>query len=299
MKRVLITGAEGFTGRFLAQAFKTQGYEVHGLCRQPKPDGIYGVDVVHVADLADKAALQLAVNQAKADKVAHLAAIAFVPHGNADAVYQTNVQGSRNLLEVLSFCPHQPEAVLLASSAHVYGNAVEGTLDESTPLAPTSDYAVSKLSMEFVAKLYQTRLPMILVRPFNYTGVGQHENYLIPKIVNHARRRAPVIELGNLDVARDFSDVRMVVNCYRQLLENPAAISQTFNVCSGQSWTLQQVLDMVCDISGHNFEIKVNPAFVRLNDVKILQGDRSLLDSVIGTSQRIAFHDTLRWMLEH
>lgn len=157
---------------------------------------------------------------------------------------------------------------------------------------------MSKLAMEYAARLYAGRLPLIMARPFNYTGVGQAESFLIPKIVNHVRRRAPLIELGNLDVARDFSDVRNVVQLYRRLLEAPAAVGQTFNVCSGQAWSLNEVLAMVREISGHDFEVRVNPAFVRQNEVKTLLGSRARLDAVVGEVPEIALRDTLRWMLE-
>jgi nucleoside-diphosphate-sugar epimerase len=138
----------------------------------------------------------------------------------------------------------------------------------------------------------------VVVRPFNYTGVGQAESFLIPKIVNHVRRRVPLIELGNLEVARDFSDVRTVVQCYQLLLEARAAVGQTFNVCSGRAWTLNEVLDMVREISGHSFEVRVNPAFVRQNEVKLLVGSTAKLEAAIGAQPAIALDDTLRWMLE-
>ena len=175
-------------------------------------------------------------------------------------------------------------------------------LDETTPPAPANDYAVSKLAMEYVAKLYAERLPVVIARPFNYSGMGQAESFLLPKIVNHVRRRAPVIELGNLDVARDFSDVRNVVQIYRQLLEAPTAVGQTFNVCSGKAWSLNEVLGMVRKLSGHDFEVRVNPAFVRANEVKTLLGSRAKLDALSGAAAlpvaEIPLHDTLRWMLE-
>ncbi|MDR3065175.1 MAG: GDP-mannose 4,6-dehydratase [Comamonas sp.] len=299
MRKILVTGADGFTGRYLAAELQRAGYEVHGLVHKPVASGkVPGVSALHVADLSDAARLAAVVNEVQPDKVAHLAAIAFVAHGDIEAIYRTNLVGTRHLLEALAQSNAPLDAVLLASSANVYGNSVGGVLDENTPPAPANDYAVSKLAMEYAARLYAGRLPLIMARPFNYTGVGQAESFLIPKIVNHVRRRAPLIELGNLDVARDFSDVRNVVQLYRRLLEAPAAVGQTLNVCSGQAWSLNDVLAMVREISGHDFEVRVNPAFVRQNEVKTLLGSRAKLDAVVGEVPEITLRDTLRWMLE-
>jgi GDP-6-deoxy-D-talose 4-dehydrogenase len=300
MKKILITGADGFTGRYLAIELQRAGYEVHGLVHKPLADGLAGVAKLYVGDLSDAARLTAVVQEVQPHQVAHLAAIAFVAHGDVDAMYRTNVVGTRNLLEALVQGKAPVEKVLLASSANVYGNSVGGVLDEATPAAPANDYAVSKVAMEYVARLYAERLPLVLARPFNYTGVGQSESFLIPKIVNHVRRRASLIELGNLEVARDFSDVRTVVQCYHRLLQADAAavLGQTFNVCSGRAWTLNEVLAMVREISGHPFEVRVNPAFVRQNEVKLLVGSNARLELAIGALPPIALADTLRWMLE-
>ncbi|MBI1216315.1 MAG: NAD-dependent epimerase/dehydratase family protein [Alphaproteobacteria bacterium] len=296
-KRALITGAGGFTGRYLAQELSGAGYDVAGLALKEPDTEIPGVGAMHLCDLADAGGLAKVVKEVRPDVVAHLAAISFVAHGDADEIYRTNIMGTRNLLEALGQPGQAPRSVLLASSASVYGNAGGGVLDEDTPPAPANDYAVSKLAMEYMAKLYAGRLPLIITRPFNYTGVGQAENFLLPKIVSHVLRAAPLIELGNLDVARDFSDVRTVVQCYRRLLECETAAGGTFNICSGKAHTLQEVLDMVRGISGHDFEVRVNPAFVRQNEIKRLLGSRDRLVAMVGEVSDIPLNETLRWML--
>lgn len=298
MNRVLITGVDGFTGRYLALAMQQAGFEVHGMVRAQPLLAVAGVGKLHVADLADGERLAEVMQTVMPHKVAHLAGIAFVGHGNADAFYQVNLLGTRNLLQALMQSTAPLEAVLLASSANVYGNSVAGWLDESTPPAPANDYAVSKLAMEYMARLYAERLPLVVARPFNYTGVGQDESFLIPKIVSHARRRAPVMELGNLHVARDFSDVRTVVQYYRKLLTTPAALGQTFNVCTGRAHTLHEVLELVQGLANHRFEVKVNPAFVRANEVKLLVGNGQKLHNTVGHVPVIELKDTLQWMLE-
>lgn len=291
-KRVLITGSRGFTGLYMAEEMKAAGYQVLGLGSQPSSELGYAQ-----VDMLDAAALNQVIQSYQPEIVVHLAALAFVGHGNANAFYQVNLLGTRNLLESLAGGSKKPEAVLLASSANVYGNASAGVLDELTPPRPANDYAVSKLAMEYMASLWSNQLPLIITRPFNYTGLGQADNFLLPKIVAHFRRRSPHIELGNVDVWRDFSDVRSVVYAYRRLIE-VGAVGQTVNVCSGRAHSLREAIDICAAITGHSLEIRTNPAFVRANEVKTLCGDASRLKVLLGEWATPPLEETLRWMLE-
>ena len=135
----------------------------------------------------------------------------------------------------------------------------------------------------------------MIARPFNYTGVGQSENFLLPKIVSHFRKGARRIELGNLAIARDFSDVRMVAKSYRRLLA-AAPGGEAFNVCSGRSHSLENLIDMMSDIAGYRIEVHVNPAFVRANEVLTLVGSNAKLARAIGNIEPTPLLDTLRWM---
>lgn len=296
MSRILITGADGFTGRYLTTLLAREGHDVLGLSHKPASNAVDGLLASRVCDLTDTQALADAVADLRPDKVVHLAAIAFVAHGVVEDIYRTNILGSRNLLEAVSTAGNV-DAVLLASSANIYGNRVSGAISETVSPDPVNDYAVSKLSMEFVAKLYRDRLPIIIARPFNYTGVGQSIDFLIPKIVHHVRQGAKEIELGNLDVSRDFSDVRDVASAYAALLDQPAALGETFNICSGTAYSLRDVIALIQEISGHDFSVRVNPAFVRENEVKTLWGDRSKLEGVLGQRPLCDLRDTLSWML--
>ncbi|QIL01459.1 NAD-dependent epimerase/dehydratase family protein [Sphingomonas sinipercae] len=297
MKRILVTGVHGFTGQYLVPALRNRGFDVHGLLRPGTDTAAEGL-VTHVADLTDVAELSRTVREVRPDAVIHLAGISFVAHSDPREIYDSNLIGSRNLLQAVSTEAAQCGAVILASSANVYGNQREGVLTEDTPPEPINEYGISKLAMELVAKLYMSRLPITIMRPFNYTGVGQSTDFVIPKIVDHARRRAPVIELGNLDVERDFSDVRSVVECYLRLLETPAARGRTLNICSGRGYTLRTVLDLVQELSGHRLQVRSNPDFVRKNEVKTLYGDNSRLLDLIGGLDMPPLASTLRWMIE-
>lgn len=298
MKRVLLTGADGFAGRYLSAELTAHGCEVHGLLRQPPSAATAPPDcaAVHVADLDDLDALKRIACDCAADAVVHLAAISFVAHGNVEAIYRTNLIGTHNLLEALHAAPKKPEAVVLASSANVYGNANAPVLDEAVPVAPANDYAVSKVAMEHMARLWLDRLPITFVRPFNFIGVGQASSFVLPKIVDHYRRRAAVIELGNLDVARDFSDVRTVAEVYRRLLDRPAP-GRVFNICSGQAYGLRQILALITELTGWAPRVEVNPAFIRPNEVKRLVGSKALLEAHIGPVGGPELRSTLAWML--
>lgn len=289
--RALVTGLSGFTGHYVARELEAAGYRVYGTSFGAV-DG--AADIVQV-DLCDREGLARAVAAVEPEVVVHLAAISFVAHGDVDAIYRTNIVGTSNLLDALSRLPQLPKAVLLASSANIYGNAAVEIIDETVAPNPANDYAVSKLSMEQMARLWMNRLPIIITRPFNYTGVGQAEKFLLPKIVSHFRRGDRVIELGNIDVERDFSDVRMVAQAYVRLLGRAPA-GEVYNVCSGAATSLKAVVSMMEEIAGYTIEIRVNPAFVRASEVQRLQGDPSKLIADVGALRQISLKETLSWM---
>lgn len=292
--RALITGAEGFTGQFLAQELSLAGYEVIGTTYEGHPS-----DNLIALDLCNRARVVEFISEVKPDVVAHLAAISFVNENDAFQMYQTNFMGTFNLLDALGRLSLQvPRSILLCSSATVYGNNPLKTLSEKVFPDPVNEYAVSKYAMEKMAKLWMTRLPVFVVRPFNYTGVGQHQKFLIPKIVQHFKEKKSTIELGNLDVWREFGDVRSVVKAYAKLLEI-CPTGQTLNICTGQSYSLREVIKLCEDISNHPIQVTVNPQFVRENEVHVLQGDPSLLKNVIGEWEAYTLKETLTWMLEH
>ena len=292
MNRVLITGIEGFTGRYLAAELEAHGWEVWGLGLRDANGEARQLR----CDLGDLDGLKRAVAEVQPDAAIHLAAIAFPGHGDSTEFYHTNLIGSRNLLVALAGLRRKPTSVLLASSATVYGNSLEGLLDERSPTNPTSEYAVSKLAMEYMARLWLSVLPIVIVRPFNYTGVGQPEHFLLPKIVAHFRRRAEVIELGNTDVSRDFCDVRAVARAYRGLLETQPT-GEVINVSSGRVHSLRDIIAMATMMTGHDLRVEVNPRFVRPAEVKSLGGNPAKLQALVGGWDTPPLEHTLRWML--
>ena len=293
-KRVFITGSEGFTGRYVTEEFKRAGWEVWGAGLQPKPEQPQYLQI----DLLKPETLVPIATKVRPDVVIHLAAMAFVAEDDANGFYQVNLMGTRNLLEVLSAAKTPPECTLIASSANVYGNSTLEVLSEDSPTNPANDYAVSKLAMEYLAKTYMDRLGIVITRPFNYTGVGQSNRFLIPKIVEHFKARAPLIELGNTDVARDFSDVRDVAMTYRCLSEQ-APLREVINICSGTAISLQECLTIASELTGHDIQVSINTAFIRESEVRRLSGDRTKIETLVGQDSLHDFKETLAWMLSH
>ncbi|MCB1707865.1 MAG: GDP-mannose 4,6-dehydratase [Halioglobus sp.] len=286
----LVTGLAGFTGHYVARELEALGYEVVGLGQGRALAGR------HLAvDLRDARRLGELVAEIQPQVVVHLAAVAFVAHGDVSDIYSSNIVGTRNLLAALAACKRRAEKVLLASSANVYGNAEVPVLDESCAVQPENDYAVSKCAMELMSRHWRDDLPIVVSRPFNYTGVGQSLSFLLPKLVDHFARRLPQVELGNIDVYRDFSDVRTVANAYARLL-GAGESGEVYNVCSGVSYSIQDILLMLAELAGYSIDVHVNPAFVRANEVKRLAGSNRKLAATIGELKHIPLADTLQWM---
>jgi nucleoside-diphosphate-sugar epimerase len=293
-QRVLVTGANGFTGRHMVHRLQQLGYEVWGLGSQH--DTTLAHCKIVLGDLTQPDSLQYAVEACQPHYVIHLAGIAFVGHRSSTEFYQVNLLGTQHLLHALATYAKDLKCVLLASSANVYGNSTEGLISETAVCNPANDYAVSKLSMEFMAKLWLAKLPIVIARPFNYTGVGQTDHFLIPKIVSHFLAKKSSIELGNLDVWREFNDVRDVTNAYAKLI-HAAPIGQTINVCSGHLISLREVIALATEITQHAIDIQVNTHFVRANEVISLGGDSTLLKQYLPDWQPRLLRETLDWML--
>jgi len=291
-ERVLVTGARGFTGRYLVDRLRADGYSVVGMTEALPA----GASEVH-ANLLDPGAMARAVELARPDRVVHLAALSFVAHDDVEATYRVNLLGSLALLQALDAMSTPIRSVILASSAAVYGNVNADAIEETAAPAPVSHYGASKRAMELMAATFRDRLPIVVVRPFNYTGPGQAEHFAVPKVVSHFRRRAEAIDLGNIDVVREFLDVRNVVEIYRRLLTCPAAIGDTVNVCTGRGVSLREVIAALEVETRHHPRIRVDPGLVRANDAPRVVGSPRKLEGLIGGLPEIPLAATLREML--
>lgn len=277
-KRILVTGGQGFTGRYLVALLRQLGHEVFVL----------------QADVRDFDVLREEVRSINPTHVVHLAGISFTLDGKDINIYKVHLIGSENLLKACMDVKHSLQKLVLVSTCHIYGfGNGEAVLGEDCPPAPRSHYAISKYSMECVAENYRDDLPIIMTRPFNYTGYGQAGRFLIPKLVRHFRERLPTIELGNIDISRDFSDVRWVAQVYRELLDSE--YEGVVNLCSGRTVSIRYILDYLQQRSGHYLHIEQKTDLVR-KEVLVQQGDRARLDEWVGIKP-YPFESTLDWML--
>lgn len=276
--RVAVTGANGFTGRFVSAALKRAG----------------ATPVALHADLRESAAVDRAVDAADFDRLIHLAGHAFVDASDWQSFYTVNLLGTLNLLDAVA--RRKPGArCILASTAQVYGPGAEGLIAEDAPINPVNHYAISKRAMERGSDLWRDRLEVVVTRPFNYTGVGQDTQYLIPKIVDHFRRGAAVIELGNTWVERDFGDVRCVADAYAGLALADD-VPPLVNIATGAVSSIGDILKQLTAISGHRIAVEVNTAFVRKDDVEVLGGDATLLRAALPGWRSREIGETLDWM---
>ena len=278
--KLLVTGAHGFTGKHFVKAAHDHGHEIVAL----------------QVDLKNRDAVKRQVLQAAPEAVVHLGGISFVGHDDPSAFNSVNVVGTLNLLDAVTALAQPPRSILLASSANVYGNCEQSPITEEQSPVPINHYAMSKLAMEYMARTYLDNLPLFFVRPFNYTGPGQAESFVIPKLVAHFAQCAESVELGNIDVEREFNDVRFVCEVYLQLLEK-ATPGEVYNVCTGKPVALKSVFELLSQITGNHLQVKINPAFVRDNEIHRLCGSPAKLIGVVGDIPMPTLQDTLEWML--
>ncbi len=291
MKKVLITGIDSFTGKHLSSYLNRSGYDVYGTSLFESTNKKYKCDITQKEEI-------LAVLQkVNPDYFIHLSGISFAAHSNNEDFYKVNTIGTTNILDSFVELGLSLNKIILASSATVYGNQGLEVLDESLCPKPANHYGASKYAMECLAKNYFERLPIIITRPFNYTGVGQSKNFLIPKIVSHYKEKKEVIELGNLDVSREFNDVLFVCEVYKRLLQSDAK-GKVVNIASNQGIKLLDVIDIMNEIAGYNIDVQVNPAFVRKDEIKSLTGSNELLFEMIGNVKQRDLKTVLHEMYE-
>ena len=290
MNRILLTGFSGFTGKYILQSATNFGVDIFCFSEDGTPNA-------KSINLLDYRAVLEKVKETKPTSVIHLAAISHVQHEPASDFYSVNIGGTRNLLQALSELPSEGLInTVFASSANIYGNSKQVVLNETTPLKPVNDYGLSKKGMEELLYLWREKIPISITRPFNYTGRGQTENFLIPKIVEAFKLKKQRLELGNLEVSRDFSDVRFIANAYLTLATQKSGF-RILNLCSGNLVSIREIVSVCTSLTGHRLEVVSNPNFRRRNEILKLKGDTTQMVKYLGYRSAYSIKDTIGWML--
>lgn len=274
-KKVFITGINGFTGKHLEKHLTEKGFLVFGsTLDKTSATNHFKCDILNEKLLFD------VLNKVKPNYVIHLAAISFVASKKQENIYTVNVFGTINLLNSIEKLNYTLNKVLIASSATVYGD-IEGELNEKMHPKPVNHYGNSKLVMENMTKPYFKNLNIIISRPFNYTGIGQPPHFLIPKILSHYKLGKKEIELGNIDVFREFNDVDFVTRAYTELILS-ITHSEIVNVGTSNAICINDILTFMSDIAGYKIKVKVNPIFVRPNEIRVLKASTIKMTNIIG-----------------
>ena len=251
--KVLITGSNGFTGEYLKKHLEKNGYVVFGLSNTiSNPSN----NIIR-CDINDSEELKKVIVDVKPNYIFHLAAISFVQHQNAAEIYNVNVIGTQNLLEGCLPIKNQIKKIILASSATVYGNQTETVLDELLLPNPINHYGISKLAMELIAKNYFNDLPILITRPFNYTAPGHGEQFVVPKIAKVFVNKEPTLELGNINVYREYNSIDYVVDIYFQLMKSSFS-SEIVNIASGKTHSLKEIIATFSAKMAHNPDLQIN-----------------------------------------
>jgi GDP-4-dehydro-6-deoxy-D-mannose reductase len=260
-------------------------------------------------DITDAAAVAAFVSDVRPDAIAHLAAISFGPDARRDPAraFAVNEGGTRS---VLSAAAHRADVpVLVAGSSDVYGapSPEDLPLSESAPVRASQPYALSKIGSERAAREAGRDIPVAVVRAFNHTGPGQRPEFVVPALAERiaiaAGRGEDSIRAGNVDVRRDFTDVRDVVRAYRLILEGMADGNLTpghrlYNVASGRAVAIREIVAILAALAGVDVAIEVDPALVRPDDPPEIRGDATLITSDLGWRPAIPLDVTLRDVMD-
>lgn len=273
MPRALLTGINGFVGSHLAPFLKEQGFDVYGTV---KPGSASGSNLFE-ADLLDYDSLKRAIDEVSPDYIVHLAALTS-PAGsfkNPAETVSNNIVGQVNILEAMKELKLLKTRILVVSSAEVYGKVEEKDLpiDENVPFRPNSPYAVSKVAQDLFGLQYflSQNIQTVRVRPFNHIGPGQAPLFVVASFAKQIAEiekglKPPVMTVGNLDSRRDFTDVRDIIKAYVMLLEKGES-GDVYNVGSGKSHRIGDILDILLSSSSQKIVIEKDPKLLHPGDI--------------------------------
>lgn len=310
--KALITGIAGFAGSHLTGLLLDHGYEVTGISYPGFPlhritRYLDKIDLFQ-ADIISPREMEEVFRIAKPERVYHLAAVSSVRQswGNRKQTMETNVMGTMNVLEAAREMSLPPR-VLLVSTSEVYGMVPEEDQPvlEQYPMMPTSPYAASKAAQELLGYQYSAGegVHTVIVRAFNHTGPGQEEGFVCSSFARQIARAEkglcePVIEVGNLEARRDFSDVRDMVGAYHAALEGGRS-GGLYNICSGRAHSIEELLQMLLGMSETQMEVRPSPELMRPVDIPLILGSNRRFSEEVGWEPGIPIETTLSDLLDY
>ena len=311
-KKALITGITGFVGSHMAELLVKEGYEVVGIARwrarREHLAELNGKIRIEEADLLDSHSLNNIMLSVRPDYVFHLAAQSFVKASwtSPAATAETNIIGSINLFEAIRNSQIQPR-IQIACSSEEYGMVYENEvpIKEDNPLRPLSPYASSKVAMDFYGYQYFQSYGMDIIRTrgFNHTGPRRGEVFAESTFAQQIAKiekglQEPIVEVGNLESYRDYTDVRDMVKGYL-LAALKCKAGEAYNICSGQAVKMENVLNTLLGFSSINIEVRQDPSRMRPSDVPVLLGDNSKFRAATDWRPEIPFEQTMEDLLNY
>jgi GDP-4-dehydro-6-deoxy-D-mannose reductase len=303
MKKILVTGVNGFVGLHLAKELNDNGYTVIGvggkIGTKDVPDNVEDYNELDLTD--PEQAAKIDFNDI--DGVVHLAGLAAVgPSFDSPMLYVgVNVGIEVNLFETALKQNVKPK-FLIISSGTLYDAKADLPLKETSPVDPNSPYAVSKLGQEEMAMYYETRgFECVIARPFNHIGPGQGLGFIVPdlskQVVDYQKGLTQEVLVGNLEAQRDYTDVRDIARAYRLLLEKGES-GELYNVCSGKALSGHQILDELLSLVDKKPEVKQDPTRLRPSDTPVLYSSNEKISEHTGWQPEINISQTLKDVMD-
>lgn len=310
--KALITGISGFAGSHLAEFLLNKGYKVYGTFYDKSTfsnlDGFIDRIILYQCDIRNYDNLKKIIEKVQPDEVYHLAAISFVPNSlkNPKLTFDTNLYGTLNLYQVIIDLKMTP-MILFVGSADEYGIVNENDLPikEECSLRPMNPYSISKASADFLSYAYfkNYHLKIIRVRPFNHIGPRQSPEFVCSSFakqiaeIEKGIKKELIIQVGNLEAKRDFTDVRDMVRAYWLTIQK-GKFGEVYNICSEKTISIKQILDELLSISKKNIKVKQDPKRLRSSDVPILLGNSTKFMKKVDWKPVIPLEKTLKDILD-
>ncbi len=278
---VALTGASGFLGGYIHRRLVDAGRHVVSVPR---------------STLLDSDRFRDFISEHNVEDVVHLAALSQPSSDSRLEFYEVNALLPERLAGDCS-AVGLPGRFLYVSATSVYGDAPGSNIDEDSACSPVNHYGASKFLGEMLCRWHSAKLDLVVARPSNCTGVGQKPIYVIPKFVRAYARKEQVIEVGDMEVSRDFIDVRDAADIVYRIIQARGNSLRAVNVSSGHATSLRDVAQTLTDLTGHSPEFRVNSRFIRGSDIKYQACSAQRAHS-LGHAPRFSLRDTLKWMLE-